>query len=67
MALGVKVTLTAKLTVSLVGALAFSSLITMITQTTTTMVNTIAQLVMGVALVGRMVPSSILQDIATVG
>lgn len=65
--LSLKVTLTIDLTMSLVGALTFSSLVTMIsTQNFTAMMTSIIQVVMGVALVGRMVPSSMLLDIALI-
>jgi len=65
--LSLKVTLTIDLTMSLVGALAFSSLVTMILiQNFTAMMTRFIQVVMGVALVGRMVPSSILLDIALI-
>jgi len=63
-----KVTLTIGLTMSLVGALTFSSLVTMILiQNFTAMMTSFIQVVMGVALVGRMVPSSMLLDIALIG
>jgi hypothetical protein len=65
--LSLKVTLTVDLTMSFVGALTFSSLVTMILiQNFTTMMTRFFQVVMGVALVGRMVPSSILLDIALI-
>ena len=65
--LSLKVTLTIDLTMSLVGALTFSSLTTMILiQNCTTMMTSFIHVVMGVALVGRMVPSSILLDIAII-
>jgi hypothetical protein len=52
---------------SLVGALTFSSLVSMILiQNFTAMMTQFIQVVMGVALVGRMVPSSILLDIALI-
>ena len=54
--LSLKITLTIDLTMSLVGALTFSSLFSMmLIQNFTTMVSSLAQVVMGVALVGRMV------------
>jgi hypothetical protein len=59
--LSLKVTLTIDFTMYLVGALTFSSLITMlIIQNFTAMMNNFISVVVGVALVGRMVPSSIL-------
>lgn len=65
--LSLKVTLTIDLTMSLVGALTFSSLVTMmLIQNCTAMVTSFIQVVMGVALVGRMVPSSILLDIVLI-
>jgi hypothetical protein len=65
--LSLKVTLTIDLTMSLVGALTFSSLTTMnLIQNCTTMMTSFIQVVMGVALVGRMVPSSKLLDIALI-
>jgi hypothetical protein len=52
---------------SLVGALTFSSLVTMfLIQNDTAMMTSFIKVVMGVALVGRMVPSSILLDIALI-
>jgi hypothetical protein len=52
---------------SLVGALTFSSLTTMnLIKNGTTMMTSFIQVVMGVALVGRMVPSSKLLDIALI-
>ena len=65
--LSLKVTLTIDLTMSLVGALTFSSLATMILiQNFTAMMTSFIQVAMGVALVGRMVPSSMLLDIALI-
>ena len=59
--------MTIDLTMSLVGALTFSSLVTMILiQNFTAMMTRFIQVVMGVALVGRMVPSSMLLDIALI-
>ena len=62
--LSLKVTLTIDLTMSIVGALTFSSLVIMnLIQKSTAMMTSFFQVVMGVALVGRMVPSSMLLDI----
>jgi hypothetical protein len=52
---------------SIVGALTFSSLIMMnLTKNSTAMMTSFIQVVMGVALVGRMVPNSKLLDIALI-
>jgi len=52
---------------SIVGALTFSSLAIMhLIQNFTAMMTGFIQVVMGVALVGRMVPSSMLLDIALI-
>lgn len=65
--LSLKVTLTIDLTMSIVGALTFSSLVIMnLIQNCTAMMTSFFQVVMGVALVGRMVPSSMLLDIAII-
>lgn len=65
--LSLKVTLTIDLTMSIVGALTFSSLVIMnLIQKSTAMMTSFFQVVMGVALVGRMVPSSMLLDIALI-
>ena len=65
--LGLKVTLTIDLTMSIVGALTFSSLVIMnLIQNSTAMMTSFFQVVTGVALVGRMVPSSMLLDIALI-
>lgn len=59
--LSLKVTLTIEFAMSLVGVVTFSSLVTMmLIQNFTTMVDKIKSVVVGVALVGRMVPNSIL-------
>jgi hypothetical protein len=65
--LSLKVTLTVDLTMSIVGALTFSSLATMnLIKNCTAMMTSFIQVVMGVALVGRMVPSSKLLGIALI-
>ena len=66
--LSLKVTLTIDLTISLVGVLVFFSLMKMnlFIQNFTTMVIIFIEVVMGVALKGRMVPNSMLLDIATI-
>jgi uncharacterized membrane protein len=57
--LSMKVTMIIDLTTTLVGALTFSTLATiMITKNFTTMMTLFIQVIMGVTLVGRMVPSS---------
>lgn len=61
--LNLKVTLTIELTMSIVGVLAFSSLLKtmmVVTQNITTMMIQIISVVCGVALAGRMVPNSVL-------
>lgn len=59
--LSLKVTLTIEFAMSLVGVVTFFSLVTMmLIQNFTTMVDKIKSVVVGVALVGRMVPNSIL-------
>lgn len=60
MALGLTVTIPANLAWFIVGVLAFSSLKKVKTKKPTTMVTKIAKSVMGVALVGRTVPNSML-------
>jgi hypothetical protein len=59
--LSLKVTLTVEFAMSLVGMVTFSSLVTMmLIQNFTTMIDKIKSVADGVALVGRMVPNSIL-------
>jgi|GEM_PF-6837874 len=59
MSLSLKVTLSVEFAMSLVGVVTFSSLVTMMLfQNFTTMVDKIKSVVVGVALVGRMVPYS---------
>ena len=56
--LSLKVNLTVEFAVSIVGVVTFSSLVTMILiQNTTTMIEKLKSIVVGVALVGRMVPT----------
>jgi len=56
--LSLKVTLTVEFAMSLVGVVTFSSLVTMmLIQNFTTMIDKIKSVVVGVALVGRMVPT----------
>jgi len=65
--LSLKVTLTIDLTMSLIGALTFSSLVTMkLIKNCKAMMTSFIQVVMGVTLLGRMVPSSMLLDIALI-
>lgn len=65
--LSLKVTLTIDFTMSVVGVATFSSLATMmaVTQNIKTMMTKIISVVVGVALVGRTVPNSVLQDIGS--
>lgn len=64
--MSLKVTLTVEFAMSVVGVATFSSLVTMmLIQNFTTMIDKIKRLAVGVALVGRMVPNSILLDIET--
>jgi hypothetical protein len=57
--LSLKVTLTVEFAMSLVGVVTFFSLVTMmLIQNFTTMIDKIKSVVVGVALVGRMVPNS---------
>lgn len=66
--LSLKVTLTVDFAMSIVGVMTFSSLVTMtLIQNFNTMMTKIMSVVVGVALVGRTVPSSKLQDIETAG
>jgi hypothetical protein len=66
--LNLKFALTIELTMSIVGALAFFSVFSIIMiQNLATMMNKIITVVMGAALVGRMVPGSMLLDIAPIG
>lgn len=66
MSLGLKITLTFDFTMSVVGVLTFSSLISMVmTKTFTTMMVKLISVVVGGALVGRTVPYSVLQDIGS--
>jgi hypothetical protein len=59
--LSLKVTLTVEFAMSVVGVATFSSLVTMmLIQNFTTMIDKIKSVAVGVALVGRMVPNSIL-------
>jgi len=59
--LSLKVTLTVEFAMSVVGMATFSSLVTMmLIQNFTTMIDKIKSVAVGVALVGRMVPNSIL-------
>ena len=59
--LSLKVTLTVEFAMSVVGVATFSFLVTMmLIQNFTTMIDKIKNIAVGVALVGRMVPNSIL-------
>ena len=58
--LGLKVTLTIDLTISIVGVLTFSSIMMVVNQNFTTMMKKLISIVVGVALVGRTVPNSVL-------
>lgn len=66
--LSLKVTFAIDLTISIVGVLElfFLTIKNLITQNLTTMMKYIIPVVMGVALVGRMVPNSMLLDVATI-
>lgn len=66
MALGLKVTIAATLAWFIVGVLAFSSLQEFKNKKMTTMVNKTAKMVLGVALVGRMVLTSNCEDLTIV-
>ena len=64
MSLSLKVTLTIEFAMSLVGVMAFSSLVTMmLNKNFTAMLEKIKSVVVGVALAGRMVPNSKLYGI----
>lgn len=66
--LNLKIVLTIDMTMSVVGVLTFSSLISMFVEQLKilTMMKKIICVVVGVALVGRMVSNSALQDVAIV-